>query len=148
MAGEKLTAGIKLGYGSSTDGVAIPATWSYIPNITSTPDLDAAPDTVDVTDLSDMVYKRAIQGLIDLSTLEFEANYTDALATAVTAASAAQTAPAKMGFTIDFPQFAKRFWFFGTIQSALPAGAAVGDVVTCKLTVFVNSPITIATIAA
>jgi hypothetical protein len=91
MAGEAITAGTALRYGISpyAGGVyTAPVYWKTIPNITGTPDFNVTPDSVDCTDLLDLVYKRNKHGLIDLGTREFEANYSEYLVAITTAAAA------------------------------------------------------------
>jgi len=138
MAGEFITAGTALKYGDSivTDGVpAIPATWTTFPNVTGTPDFNATPDSVDATDLLDLVYKRNKNGLIDLGTREFEANYSAALIAAATAARTAPGTGKTRAWCVEIPAIKTRIWWVGELAPVMPAAAAVGELQTTTLSI-------------
>ena len=84
MALEISTAGILLKYAVETTAGTRPTTgFTTIPNIKSTPDFNPEPSTLEVTDLSDLVWKRYIAGLKDPGgALSFNANLTPAFKTA------------------------------------------------------------------
>ena len=84
MALEISTAGVQLRYAAETVAGTKPSTnFQVVPNIKSTPDLNPEPGSLDVTDLSDLVWKRYIAGLKDPGgALSFKANLTSAFKTA------------------------------------------------------------------
>ena len=95
MALEISTAGVALKYAVETTAGTRPTTgYTAIPNIKETPDFNPEPSTLEVTDLSDLVWKRYIAGLKDPGgALSFTANLTSAFKTAwETLVSAAEAA--------------------------------------------------------
>lgn len=78
------TAGVALKYAVETTAGTRPTTgYTAIPNIKETPDFNPEPSTLEVTDLSDLVWKRYITGLKDPGgALSFIANLTSAFKTA------------------------------------------------------------------
>lgn len=84
MALEISTAGILVKYAVEATAGTRPTTgFTTIPNIKSTPDFNPEPSTLEVTDLSDLVWKRYIPGLKDPGgALSFTANLTSAFKTA------------------------------------------------------------------
>lgn len=59
MALEISTAGVALKYATETTAGTRPTTgYTAIPNIKETPDFNPEPSTLEVTDLSDLVWKR------------------------------------------------------------------------------------------
>ncbi len=85
MANELSTAGITLSYNASTSAESptethpsgTGTTFTEVPNIKSIPDFNSAPETLDVTDLSDEEYMRSILGLKSTGdSLAFGANFT------------------------------------------------------------------------
>ena len=84
MALEISTAGIKLKYCvESTAGTRPSASYVTVPNIKETPDFNPEPSTLEVTDLSDTVWKRYISGLKDPGgVISFTANLTSGFKTA------------------------------------------------------------------
>ncbi len=84
MALEISTAGILVKYAVEATAGTRPTTgYTTIPNIKSTPDFNPEPSTLEVTDLSDLVWKRYIAGLKDPGgALSFNANLTSAFKTA------------------------------------------------------------------
>ena len=66
MANEISTAGVLLKYKvESTAGTKPTGAYTVIPNIVSTGELNSEPDNLEVTDLSDTVWRRYIPGLKD-----------------------------------------------------------------------------------
>lgn len=86
MALEISTAGVSLRYCVETNAGTRPTTgYTLVPNIKETPDFNPEPSTLEVTDLSDLVWKRYIAGLKDPGgALSFTANLTSAFKTAWT----------------------------------------------------------------
>lgn len=84
MALELSTAGVSLKYCvETTAGTRPTASYTAVPNIKETPDFNPEPSTLEVTDLSDLVWKRYIAGLKDPGgALSFTANLTSAFKTA------------------------------------------------------------------
>ena len=84
MALELSTAGVSLKYCvETTAGTRPTASFTAVPNIKETPDFNPEPSTLEVTDLSDLVWKRYIAGLKDPGgALSFTANLTSAFKTA------------------------------------------------------------------
>lgn len=84
MALELSTAGVSLKYCvETTAGTRPTASYTAVPNIKETPDFNPEPSTLEVTDLSDTVWKRYIAGLKDpVGALSFTANLTSAFKTA------------------------------------------------------------------
>lgn len=84
MALEISTAGVTVKYCVETTAGTRPTTsYTAIPNIKATPDFNPEPSTLEVTDLSDTVWKRYIAGLKDPGgALSFTANLTSAFKTA------------------------------------------------------------------
>lgn len=86
MALEISTAGVLLKYKvEGTAGTRPTASYVTIPNIKETADLNPEPNSLEVTDLSDLVWKRYIAGLKDPGgSLSFTANLTSGFKTAWT----------------------------------------------------------------
>lgn len=112
------TAGIEVYYAVETTAGTRPTTgFANIAGIKSTPDFNAEPSTLDVTDLSDKVWKRSIPGLKDVGgSLPFTANLTtifkddwDAL---VVASETARADGKATWFEIAIPNFPS-FYFAG-----------------------------------
>lgn len=118
MALEISTAGILLKYAAETTAGTRPTTgYTTVPNIKSTADFNPEPNTLEVTDLSDLVWKRYIEGLRDPGgAMSFTANLTSAFKTAwETLVSAYETALASsklVWFEIMVPTIGS-FYFAG-----------------------------------
>lgn len=87
MAGEISTAGVLLKYKAESSAGTRPSgtgqVYTTIPNIVSTGELNSEPDNLEVTDLSDTVWRRYIPGLKDPGgAITFTANLTSAFKTA------------------------------------------------------------------
>lgn len=115
-------------------------TYNKLVDIKDFPDLGSAPDTIEVTTLSDRM-KRYINGLIDTGSLEFTYNYTNTDFTAVKALDD----NAKHYFELDFGNDGAgaegKFYFAGQVTT-YPVGTGTGSVVEAKLIVTCDSEIT------
>ena len=118
MALELSTAGVSLKYCvETTAGTRPTASYTAVPNIKETPDFNPEPSTLEVTDLSDTVWKRYIAGLKDPGgALSFTANLTSAFKTAwetmVTAYTTAASSSKATWFEINVPTVGS-FYFAG-----------------------------------
>ena len=123
MALELSTAGVSLKYAvETTAGTRPTASYTAVPNIKETPDFNPEPSTLEVTDLSDTVWKRYIAGLKDPGgALSFTANLTSAFKTAwETLVSAYETGIASSKatwFEINVPTVGS--FYFAGVPSAL-----------------------------
>lgn len=120
MANELSTAGVFLKYAvEATAGTRPTSGYTVIPNIKAIPDLNPEPSNLDVTDLSDLEYKRYIPGLKDVGgAIAFTANNTEAFQTAwdetlVTAAETAHADGKATWFEVAIPAMGKSFFFSG-----------------------------------
>lgn len=131
MANEISTAGIRLAYCVETTAGTRPATgYTKISSIKSMPEFNPEPSSLEVTDLSDEVWKRYIEGLKDPGgALGFTANMTAAFQTEwSTLVSAYETAIGdnkSTWFEIQIPGM-QSFYFAG-IPSDLGFGGADVD---------------------
>lgn len=84
MANEISTAGITVKYKvEGTAGTRPTSGYTAIPNIVSTGEINSSPESLEVTDLSDTVWRRYIPGLKDPGgAITFTANLTSAFKTA------------------------------------------------------------------
>lgn len=123
MALELSTAGVSLKYCvETTAGTRPTASYTAVPNIKETPDFNPEPSTLEVTDLSDTVWKRYIAGLKDPGgALSFTANLTSAFKTAwetlVTAYATGIAASKATWFEIKVPTVGS--FYFAGVPSAL-----------------------------
>lgn len=133
MANEFSTAGISLKYCVETTAGSRPtASYTTIPGIKSMPEFNPEPSSLEVTDLSDTVWKRYIDGLKDPGgALGFNANLTSDFKTAwetmYTASSTARAADKATWFEIAIPNM-DSFYFAGN-PSSLGFGGAEVDAV-------------------
>lgn len=132
MANEISTAGVLLKYkAESTAGSRPTSGYTTIPNIVSTGAINNEPESLEVTDLSDTVWRRYIPGLKDPGgAITFTANLTSAFKTAWEALLTAQAALAggkQMWFEIMVPSVGS-FYFAGTAASLGINGYGVNDV--------------------
>lgn len=133
MALEISTAGVTLKYAVEATAGTRPTTgYTAVPNIKATPDFNPEPSTLEVTDLSDLVWKRYIAGLKDPGgALSFTANLTSAFKTAwETLVSAYETAIADSKLTwfeIAVPTVGS--FYFAGIPSELGINAMEVDAV-------------------
>lgn len=137
------SAGIKLYYGESTDGKAVPRTWTEIPDVTAVPALGGEPNMLDCTPLSETVQKQYIPGLKDPGgALGYTVNMTPAMLTATDAASTAPTAPKRMAFAVEFPEpLSCYYWYIGTGVPVTPGDTEVDAVIQSTFYTSVESTI-------
>ena len=134
MALEFSSAGVEIRYCvESTSGSRPTTGYRKIPSIKSVPDFNAEPSMLDVTDLSDTVWKRAIPGLKDAGgALAFTANMTNSLKTAwnscVSAATAGKASNLSTWFEVAIPNF-DSFFFAGMPSELGMKGMDVDSVV-------------------
>lgn len=133
MALELSTAGVSLKYCvETTAGTRPTASYTAVPNIKETPDFNPEPSTLEVTDLSDTVWKRYIAGLKDPGgALSFTANLTSAFKTAwetlVTAYTTGIAASKATWFEINVPTVGS-FYFAGIPSELGINGMSVDEV--------------------
>lgn len=141
MALEISTAGVSVKYAVEATAGTRPTTgYTAIPNIKATPDFNPEPSTLEVTDLSDLVWKRYIAGLKDPGgALTFTANLTSAFKTAwETLVSAYETAletSKATWFEIAVPTVGS--FYFAGIPSELGINAMEVDAVA-EINVYVT----------
>ena len=141
MALEISTAGIQLRYITETTAGTRPTSgYQVVPNIKSTPDFNPEPSTLEVTDLSDLVWKRYIAGLKDPGgALSFTANLTSAFKTVwndiVSAYATAKASNKQMWWEIYIPTVGS--FFFAGEPSALGINGYDVDAVA-EITVYVT----------
>lgn len=145
MANEMLTAGVSVCYAVETALDTRPTTgYKKLKGITDISAIDIDPEMVDVTDLSDMQYRRYIPGLTDLGNQwELTANKTedfvtkwDALMTEYNAAFAENKG---MWFAVCFPGTGAKAFFVRGIPNILGLpDISVGDKLTCTARVTPN----------
>jgi hypothetical protein len=141
MALELSTAGASLKYCvETTAGTRPTASYTAVPNLKETPDFNPEPSTLEVTDLSDTVWKRYIAGLKDPGgALSFTANLTSAFKTAweglVTAYETGIAASKQTWFEINVPTVGS-FYFAGVPSSLGINGMSVDEV--AEITVYVT----------
>lgn len=127
MALEFSSAGVKLKWKvESTKGTRPTSQYRVVPSIKSTPDFNAEPNNLDVTDFSDLVWKRSIPGLRDAGgALAFTANLTklfkDEWASCVSAAVAAKASDLSTWFEVEVPDFGSFFFTGMPIELGLKA---------------------------
>lgn len=118
MANELSTAGILVKYKvEATAGTRPTSAYTTIPNIVSTGEINSSPESLEVTDLSDTVWRRYIPGLKDPGgAITFTANLTSAFKTAwdalVTAANTGLASNKACWFEIMVPSLGS-FYFAG-----------------------------------
>lgn len=118
MALEFSSAGVQVRYCiESTKGSRPTTGYKVIPSIKSSPDFNAEPSLLDVTDFSDTTWKRAIPGLRDVGgALAFTANMTTSFktewASLVSAAATAKATDKATWFEVAIPNF-DSFYFAG-----------------------------------
>lgn len=133
MALEISTAGVSVKYAVEATAGTRPTTgYTAIPNIKATPDFNPEPSTLEVTDLSDLVWKRYIAGLKDPGgALTFTANLTSAFKTAwetlVSAYETALVTSKATWFEIAVPTVGS--FYFAGIPSELGINAMEVDAV-------------------
>ena len=112
------SAGVQLRYAVETTAGSRPTSgYKVIPSIKGSPDFNAEPSQLDVTDFSDLVWKRSIAGLRDAGgALAFSANMTASFKTAwnscVSAFATAKASNKATWFEVAIPNF-DSFYFAG-----------------------------------
>ena len=118
MALEFSSAGVQIRYCCETTKGSRPTTgYKVIPSIKSSPDFNAEPSQLDVTDFSDKVWKRSIAGLRDVGgAIAFTANMTASFKSAwtslVSAYTTAWASEKSTWFEVAIPNF-DSFYFAG-----------------------------------
>lgn len=131
MALEIASAGAYICYAvEATAGTRPSSGYTKIPNVKSIGSLDSEPSTYDVTDLSDLEFKRYIPGLKDIGgDVPLTMNLTEAVLTAwaavVTAAETAAASQKSTWFEVVIPKLTKGFFFRG-----VPSPMGLGEVAT------------------
>lgn len=121
MALELSSAGAYIVYAVESTKGTKPASFplaNILSNVKTIGALDADPATYDVTDLSDMEFKRSIPGLKDIGgDVPLTANLTNAFMTAweglVTAANTGASSELSTWFEVVIPKLNKGFYFKG-----------------------------------
>lgn len=140
MALEISTAGVLLKYKEEQTAGTRPTTgYTTIPNIKETPDLNPEPNSLEVTDLSDTIWKRYILGLRDPGgALSFTANLTSGFKTAwaslITAYTTAKASSKAVWFEIMVPTIGS--FYFAGIPSDLGLNSMSVDSVA-EITVYI-----------
>lgn len=114
--------------------------YTKIVDIKDFPDLGSAPDTIEVTTLSDKM-KRYIKGLQDTGSLEFTYNFTKAEFEKVKKLDDTKKHYFELDFGNDGEGGEGKFYFSGQV-STYPVGTGTGSVVEAKLIVTCDSEIT------
>ena len=134
MANEVSTAGLTLKYAVETTKGTRPTTgYTQVARIKNVPDLNPTPGQIDVTDLSDLEWKRSIPGLKDVGgAVSFKLNHTNeaesgwaAIVSAWEAAQEAEGGPKAMWFEVSHPKLSKAFYFAG---QPTPLGLSAAEV--------------------
>lgn len=131
MALEIASAGAKIQWCVETTAGTRPTTgYTAIQNVKTIGALDSEPSTYDVTDLSDMEFKRYIPGLKDIGgDVPLTFNLTQALITAwaalVTAADTAAASGKSTWFEVVIPKLNESFYFRG-----VPSPLGLSEVAT------------------
>lgn len=133
MALELSTAGIKVKWAVETTAGTRPTTgYAIIPNVKSIPGYNPEPSNLDVTDLSDEVWKRYIPGLKDPGgSIGLTVNHNDTFKNAwQTMYSAYETARASgLSLWIEFAIPSSESFYFQAIPSTLGFNGAEVDAV-------------------
>lgn len=132
----QITAGIKVKWGKSADGVAAPTGWTALPGITEIPEIGGAPETYETTSLDNLEYKTYVDGLKDTGgALAFVANDTPEFREAVDALIAAQdTEGSVIWFGIEIPEpIGQSMKFEGKAAPLGFGGASINGVLTTTL---------------
>lgn len=112
------SAGVQLRYAVETTAGSRPTTgYRVIPSVKGSPDFNAEPSQLDVTDFSDTVWKRSIPGLRDVGgALAFSANMTASFKTSwnslISAYTTAKASSKSTWFEVAIPNF-DSFYFAG-----------------------------------
>lgn len=121
------SAGVQLRWASETTAGSMPTSgYRVIPSVKGSPDFNAEPSQLDVTDFSDLTWKRSIPGLRDVGgALAFSANMTASFKTAwnslVSAAATAKASGKSIWFEVAIPNFDSFFFAGSPIELGLAA---------------------------
>ena len=132
------TAGVKIKYAQEASVGVRPATgFTALPDIKTTPDLNAEPSTLDTTTFESLEWKTAIPGLKDVGgAVAFTGNLTSELKTAwascVSAAKTARAAGKATWFEVAIPNF-DSFFFAGIPVDMGLKGMGVDEVAEIDL---------------
>lgn len=127
MASEMTTAGIKLYYASATGSTQPSEINTEIPDVTSIPAIDSAPEGIECTPLSELTWKHYVSGLKDPgSDIAIVANDTTSFRTAWNAA-VTDSATKTVWFKIAIPNRAS-FIFNGVPGDLGFNGAEINSV--------------------
>ena len=121
----------------TSDTVA--GSYTKLVDIKDFPDLGSAPDTIEVTTLSDKM-KRYVQGLQDTGSFEFTYNYTKDDFTKVAALDDNATHYFELDFGNDGAGGEGSFYFAGQVSTYV-SGAGTGAVVEAKIIVTCDSEV-------
>ena len=113
--------------------------YTKLVDIKDFPDLGSAPDTIEVTTLSDKM-KRYVQGLQDTGSFEFTYNYTKDDFTKVAALDDNATHYFELDFGNDGAGGEGSFYFAGQVSTYV-SGAGTGAVVEAKIIVTCDSEV-------
>lgn len=139
----QISKGIRLVYGKQGEGPTQPSSWTEIPDIKSIPALGSTPNTIQTTTLADDMHTY-IKGLQDIGgALEFTANYTPELITAMETAITAQ-GTGVIVWAVEFPApLNKRVYWEGEAEMPFNTEVAVDAVVEATVAIVPNSVIEI-----
>lgn len=132
------TAGVKIKYAQEASVGVRPTTgFTALPDIKTTPDLNAEPSTLDTTTFESLEWKTAIPGLKDVGgAVAFTGNLTSELKTAwascVSAAKTARAAGKATWFEVAIPNF-DSFFFAGIPVDMGLKGMGVDEVAEIDL---------------
>ena len=141
MANEVSTAGVLVKYAAESSGRPTSG-YTTIPNVKVTPDISGEPETLEVTDLSDPVWRRFIASLKNPGgAVPLTANLTAAFLTAwdavISAYSTAKASSKKLYFEIYVPGV-KSFYIYGEPVALVVDGFDVGSVAEQTAYIVVN----------
>ena len=114
-------------------------TYTKLVDIKDFPDLGSAPDTIEVTTLSDKM-KRYVQGLQDTGSFEFTYNYTKDDFAKIAALDDNATHYFELDFGNDGAGGEGSFYFAGQVSTYV-SGAGTGAVVEAKIIVTCDSEV-------
>lgn len=132
------TAGVKVKYCTESSVGTRPTTgYTVLPDLKTTPDLNAEPSTLDTTTFDSLEWKTAIPGLKDVGgAVAFTGNLTASLKTAwtscVSAAKTARAAGKATWFEVAIPNF-DSFFFAGVPVDMGLKGMGVDEVAEIDL---------------
>ena len=133
------TAGMTLKYCvETTAGTRPTASFTEIPEVKTVPDLNPAPNGIDVTPLSETAYVQYVDGLKDVGgVLEFTANLTEDLITAwstlISAYNTGIAADKETWFAVVHPSLTQAVYFTGKPVPLGLSGAEVGSALETTL---------------